>query len=171
MKFFAMIAMLCTAVAMSAAETALLNEKSVAKNTSQGATVTVKDNVVTLEGKTGTERYNYLYTRVTVDPVVVAGKKFSITINPATSFKGDTVYFKGLTDQGKEVFSYVAYALPAGAKTYVIDFGKTTSPFRWLDQQIKVTPDAPVAYLQFFCGRATQNSDIKVTFSDIKLID
>ena len=97
--------------------------------------------------------------------------KFSITINPATSFKGDTVYFKGLTDQGKEVFSYVAYALPAGAKTYVIDFGKTTSPFRWLDQQIKVTPDAPVAYLQFFCGRATQNSDIKVTFSDIKLID
>lgn len=171
MKFFVMIAMLCTAVAMTAAETALLNEKSAVKSPSKGATVTIKDNAVTMEGKSGTARYNYLFTRVAIDPVVAAGKKLSITIDPATSFKGDSIYVKGLSDQGKEVFSYVAYALPVGAKTYVIDFGKTTSPFRWLDAQIKAAPETKVAYLQFFYGRATQNSDMKVTFSDIKLID
>lgn len=171
MKFFAMIAMLCTAVAMTAAETALLNEKSAVISPSKGATVTIKDNVVTMEGKSGTARYNYLFTRVTVDPVVVQGKKISITIEPTDMFKGDTVYFKGLDARGKEVFSYVAYALPAKKATYVIDFGKTTSPFRWLDAQIKAAPETEVTYLQFFYGRATQNSDMKVTFSDIKLID
>ena len=171
MKFFAMIAMLCTAVALTAAETAMLSENSEAKSPSKGATVTVKDGVITMEGKSGTDKYNYLFTRVTVNPVVTQGKKFSVTIEPASTFAGDTIYFKGLNAQGKEVFSYVAYAIPAKKATYVIDFGKTTSPFRWLDAQIKTAPETPVAFLQFFYGRATKESDMKVTISDIKLID
>jgi hypothetical protein len=171
MKFFAMIAMLCTAMAMSAAETALLSDASTVKSPSKGAVVAVKDGVITIEGKSGTDKYNYLFTRVTVDPVVVQGKKISITIEPTDMFKGDTVYFKGLDVLGKEVFSYVAYALPAKKATYVIELGKTTSPFRWLEAQIKTAPETPVAFLQFFYGRATKESDMKVTISDIKLVD
>lgn len=171
MKFFAMIAMLCTAAALTAAETAMLSETSAATGTSKNATVTVKDGVIAMEGKSGTDKYNYLFTRVTVNPIVVQGKKFSITIEPATTFSGDTIYFKGLNAQGKEVFSYVAYAVPAKKATYVIDFGKTTSPFRWLDAQIKMGPETPVSFLQFFYGRATKESDMKVTISDIKLVD
>lgn len=171
MKLLSVIAALCAAAALTAAETAVLDANATVKNPSKGTTVNLKDGVLTMSGKSGTAKYNYQFTRVAVTPVVTQGKKFSVTIEPADSFKGDSVYIKGLDAKGKEVFSYVAYALPAEKKTYVLDLGKTTSPFRWLDQQIKSTPETPVAYLQFFHGRATQNSDMKVTFSDIKLVD
>lgn len=171
MKFITMFAVLCAAAVLSAAETALLDAKAAVKAPAKTTTALLKDGVLTMEGKSGQDKYNYQYTRVMITPVVTQGKKLSVTIEPATTFKGDTVYLKGLDAKGKEVFSYVAYALPAEKKTYVIELGKTTSPFRWIEQQIKSTPETPVAALQFFHGRATKESDMKVTISDIKLVD
>ncbi len=171
MKLITIIAMLCAAVLLSAAETALVDANSAAKGTAKDTTVAIKDGLITISGTSGTAKYNYLFTRVTVAPVVTQGKKLSITIEPAETFKGDTVYVKGLSAAGKEVFSYVAYAVPAEKKTYVIEIGKNSDPFRWIEQQIKATPETPVAFLQFFYGRATQNSAMKISISDIKLID
>ena len=173
MKFVNFIAMLCAAFVLSAAETAIWDgTQASVKTGNKATTATAADGVLTLSGKSSdTARYSYQDCRIAVAPTAVKGKKLSVTIEPATTFSGDTIYFKGLNAQGKEVFSYVAYAVPAKKATYVIDFGKTTSPFRWLDAQIKMGPETPVSFLQFFYGRATKESDMKVTISDIKLVD
>ncbi len=175
MKLITIIAMLSAAVVLSAAETALWDgSKAELKPIYSKITeITAENGVLTISGKNNavSGKTTYLDCRMNIAPIVVKGKKLSITIEPLTYVKGDSIYVKGVTADKKIVFSHVAYNLPKAKKTYVIDPAATGTPFRKLDRQISAPADAQVTTLQFFYGRTAQDADMKVNFSDIKLID
>ena len=183
MKFFAMIAMLCTAVAMTAAETALWEGDTAAIRVGKTVTTTVDNGVMTFVGKANPVggKYGYVWPQVKIAPTVFKGKKLSFSVEPATSYAGDTIYIKGLAagktlDKNnkmvdKIVFSYMARQVSAKKNTYVLTIGENTGAFEWLPAQVNTPADTPVIRLDLIMGRNADGSEMKVSFSDIKLID
>lgn len=172
MKFFAMLAMLCAAIVLSAAETAIWDgTQASVKTGNKATTVTAADGVLTLTGKSLTEKYSYQDCRINVAPTVVKGKKLSVTIEPATVLTSDTFYIKGIAAGNKVVFSYGLAIKKAEKQTYILNLVEENKPFVLHKHQITAEADAPVIALHIFMGRRENNSDMKLTVSDIKLID
>lgn len=171
MKLFTFLAVMCATAGLSAAETNLWDGAATSR-TDKITTITAKDGVLTLTGKSSaTERYSYIGCKINIAPTVFKGKKLSFTVSPASAFKGDTIYIKGMGANGSMPFSYWAHGLPAKKATYTLTIGENSGPFKWIPTQVKGPADAPVIAIQLFMGRADKNSDMKVEFSDFKLID
>ena len=174
MKLMTIIAALCTAAVLSAAETSLWNGDTAAIRVGKTVTTTVDNGVMTFVGKANPVggKYGYVWPQVKIAPTVFKGKKLSFTVEPATSYAGDTIYIKGLA-AGKEkiVFSYIARQVPAQKNTYVLNIGEDSGAFKWIPAQVNTPADTPVIRLDLIMGRNADGSEMKVSFSDIKLID
>ena len=174
MKFVTILAMLCAAIVLSAAETALWDGSKNIFKAASTVTTSIDNGVVTFTGMSAQPggKYSYIWPKMNIAPTVFKGKKLSITIEPATSKPGDTIYLKG-SAAGKEqhVFSYIARQVPAKKATYVLTIGEDSGIFKWIPAQIKADADTPVISLELIMGRNADGSEMKVSFSDIKLVD
>ena len=173
MKFVSFIAMLFAAFALSAAETAIWDgTQASVKTGNKATTATAADGVLTISGKSSdTARYSYQDCRIAVAPTVVKGKKLSVTIEPATVITSDTFYIKGIAAGNKVVFSYGLSLKKAEKQTYTLNLVEENDPFILHKHQINAEADAPITALHIFMGRREKSSDMKLTVSDIKLID
>ena len=172
MKFVSFIAMLCAAFVLSAAETAIWDgTQASVKTGNKATTATAADGVLTLTGKSLPEKYSYQDCRLNIAPTVVKGKKLSVTVEPATVLTSDTFYIKGIAAGNKVVFSYGVGLKKAEKQTYILNLVEENKPFVLHKHQINAEADAPITALHIFMGRRENNSDMKLTVSDIKLID
>lgn len=172
MKKFFILTVAFSAVALMAAETSLWDGNAQAVYTPKTIKTTVENGVLTAIGKSEPAggKYSYLWPQLNIAPTVFKGKKLSITIEPATTIPGDTIYLKGRTAKG-HAFSYVAYSIPAEKKTYVLNIGENSPPFKLFTEKSTGPVDTPVIRLELIMGRKANGTDMQVKFSDIKVLD
>ena len=53
----------------------------------------------------------------------------------------------------------------------MLTIGEDSGIFKWIPAQIKADADTPVISLELIMGRNADGSEMKVSFSDIKLVD
>lgn len=172
MKKFMLLALMCAAAGLFAAETSLWDGNAASAKAGADTTVKAENGVMTMTGKSSpTARYSYIIARLNLAPTVFQGKKLALTLHPATKLQSDTIYIKGIAPGGKNVFSYIASTVPAEKKTYILEIGKDSGPFKQIPAQINAPAEMPVVALQFFLGRKVNDSDMQLQISDVKIID
>ena len=172
MKLMSILAMLCTAALLSAADVPWSGDKTALSLNDKAGTVTIENGVITSAGKSiGSERYSYLILRVKTAPFTLNGKKLAATVWAADNKPGDSLYIKAKTAGNKVMLSAYNWGLPTTeAKQYTI-VPEKDDVLKWIAAQIKAPIDSPIIEIEFHYGRKGNGNDMKLMVKDIKLVD
>ncbi|MBQ7393149.1 MAG: PQQ-like beta-propeller repeat protein [Lentisphaeria bacterium] len=131
-----------------------------------------KGGVITVSGKSaGSERYSYVTFYIKTKPFQLNGKNLALTVSAGDVKPGDTLYIKAQNASRKLVLSAVKWGgASLTPQEYVIWPGNNTA-MQWIPAQITAKENDPITTIEVHFGRKGNNNDLKMTVSDIKLVD
>ena len=118
------------------------------------ATLAVENNEIVVTGTNTGKGYEYIAFDIVPEPFVIGDKCIGVEFFTETPEAGDSFYVKALSEQGRNVLSFMTYNVQNSYKRYIcIPDCDSRDGMKWFKGDIRAERDEPIVKIRIFLGR------------------